>query len=76
MLNPDTLGALYLTVFRLAVITAGTISIFCGYRLFVVGAFGHSSSKSQTEVGARFSGMQLTLKSAAREAVLPFLVLS
>jgi hypothetical protein len=65
MLNPDTLGALYLTIFRLAVISAGTASIFCGYRLFLAGAFGQGSGKSQTEIGARLSGMQLTLKSAA-----------
>lgn len=65
MLNPDTIGALYLTVFRLAVIAAGTVSIFCGYRLFLAGAFGQGSGKARTEVGARLNDMQLTLKSAA-----------
>jgi len=65
MFNPDALGALYLTVLRFGVIGAGTVSIICGYRLFLAGGFGQVLAKSQSEVGARLSGMQLTLKSAA-----------
>ena len=65
MLDSDVLGALYLIIFRLAVVAAGIVSIFCGYRLFLAGVFGQVSAKSQTQVEARFSGVQLTLKSAA-----------
>lgn len=65
MLNPDMLGVLYLTIFRLAVIAAGTVSIFYGYRLFLAGVFGQSSGKSPTEVSARLGSAQMSLKSAA-----------
>jgi hypothetical protein len=65
MLNSDTLGAVYLIVFRVAIIAAGTVSIFCGYRLFLSGVFGGGTGLPPSDVEARFKGMRLTLKSAA-----------
>jgi hypothetical protein len=65
MLTPEIFGALYITLVRLAGISAGIVSIICGYRLFVAGAVAVGAGKAQTEVGARVSGLQMTLKSAA-----------
>lgn len=65
MLISDTLGILYLIVVKLGVIAAGIVSILCGYRLFLVGAFGQAPGQSHTDVGARLGVMQVSLKSAA-----------
>lgn len=65
MLHPETLGAVYLTIFRVSIVVAGIISIVCGYRLFLAGVFRLPSGASPTEIAGRFGGVELTLKSSA-----------
>jgi len=65
MLPPETLGAIYLTIFRVSIVVAGIISIVCGYRLFLTGVFRLPTGASPTEFGGRFGNVELTLKSSA-----------
>lgn len=66
----DTLTALviYLTLFRLASISAGIISIVLGYKLFVLGVFPkiykHSSENGE-EIVAEVAGAKFSLRNAA-----------
>jgi tetratricopeptide (TPR) repeat protein len=53
----------YLTLFRLAVLAAGTTSIVLGYQLFVRGVFPSAGEKSSVEFKAVGTGF--TLKNAA-----------
>lgn len=54
----------YLILFRLAIIIAGVVSIFLGYRLFAIGVWPKGNSGG-TDVGANIAGSRLTLKNAA-----------
>src|SRR5262245_42489143 len=65
MVNADIWGAVYLTIVRAGVLAAGIVSIVCGYRLFLAGVFHVHPLSAPTEVSARFSGAQFTLKAAA-----------
>ncbi|RMD51773.1 MAG: hypothetical protein D6828_06730, partial [Nitrospirae bacterium] len=56
---------LYVTVFRLAIIAAGVISIILGYRLFCRGVWPDRGSAQPTEVEAEIAGSHFTLKNAA-----------
>ncbi|CAB1061717.1 hypothetical protein D1BOALGB6SA_6492 [Olavius sp. associated proteobacterium Delta 1] len=58
---------IYLTVFRLAIVTAGITSIFLGYKLFVRGVFtgtGGNTEEGQN-VSAEIAGAKFTLRNAA-----------
>jgi tetratricopeptide (TPR) repeat protein len=55
---------IYLTVFRLAIIASGLVSIILGYRLFVRGVWPKGANKG-TAVDAKIAGSQLTMKNAA-----------
>lgn len=52
---------LYAALFRVAVIVAGVVSIFLGYRLLVRGVM----PGGRTEAGAEVGGIKLTVKNAA-----------
>lgn len=65
MLDLDLFGILYLSIVRVSVITAGIISIVCGYRLFLAGVFQLHPKTPPTEVSGRFSGAEFKLKTAA-----------
>lgn len=56
---------IYVTLFRLAIITAGIISIVLGYRLFVKGVWPEVSGGQGTDVDARIAGSGLTVRNAA-----------
>jgi tetratricopeptide (TPR) repeat protein len=56
---------LYATVFRLAIIAAGTVSILLGYRLFTVGIRTRDVSSKETTFDAKAAGLAFALKSAA-----------
>lgn len=58
----ETAYLLYLIVFRLGIITAGTISIILGYKLFTRGLLGTSEKNS---LETKVSGARFTLKNAA-----------
>src|SRR3990172_9230984 len=55
---------IYVTLFRLAIIATGVISIILGYRLFCKGVFPGEGDKGAT-VEADIAGSKFTLKSAA-----------
>ncbi len=56
---------LYLILFRLAIITAGVISIVLGYRLFCRGVWPDAGPGKGTSVDAKIAGSRFTLKNAA-----------
>lgn len=56
---------LYVTLFRLAIIAAGVISIFLGYRLFCRGVWPEAKGRDGTAVEAKLGGSSFTLKNAA-----------
>jgi len=56
---------IYVTLFRLAIIGAGIVSIFLGYRLFVKGVWPDIVGGQGTDVDAKISGSSLTVKNAA-----------
>jgi len=56
---------IYLTLFRLSIITAGVVSIVLGYRLFCKGIWPEKDSGKETSVAASVAGTQITLKNAA-----------
>ena len=58
---------LYLTLFRLAIIAAGIVSIVLGYKLFVRGVWPDGGGG--TEVDAKVGSSQFTLKNAAPGSV-------
>ncbi len=56
---------IYLTVFRLAIVTAGIVSIVLGYRLFVRGVFPSRGTYQESSVQVTVVGSGFTLKNAA-----------
>lgn len=56
---------LYATVFRLAIIAAGTVSILLGYRLFTIGSQTKKETSSETTFEAKVAGLEFALKNAA-----------
>ena len=59
-----TIVILYLLFFRLAIITAGVVSIILGYKLFVKGVYGESTNEN-TSFDATVGNMKMSLKNAA-----------
>lgn len=70
METPYSLVILYLIVFRLAIITAGTVCIVLGYKLFVKGVFSDASGGTGVEAG--LGSLKLTMKNAAPGSVFAF----
>jgi len=64
------LAIVYLIVFRLAIIAAGTISIVLGYKLFVKGVF--SGNSGGTGVEAEVGALKMSMKNAAPGSVFAF----
>ena len=56
---------IYLILFRLAIITAGAISIVLGYRLFCKGIGWTERSGKGTDASAKVGHFSFTLKNAA-----------
>ncbi len=56
---------IYLILFRIAIIAAGTVSIVLGYKLFCKGIGLDGSSKKGTDVDAKIAGTSIKLKNAA-----------
>ena len=56
---------LYATLFRLAIIAAGVVSIVLGYRLFTLGIQGNAAASRETTFNAQIAGQGFTLKNAA-----------
>ena len=56
---------LYLTLFRLAIIAAGVVSIVLGYRLFLRGVWPEVPSSQGTSIDADIAGSRFTVKNAA-----------
>jgi hypothetical protein len=56
---------IYLTLYRLAIITAGVVSIVLGYRLFVRGVFPSIGTTEESAVQVTVAGSGFTLKNAA-----------
>lgn len=63
MLSLQTSFLIYATLFRLAIVAAGTVSIFLGYRLFRAGFL--AEAKAGTTVEAHLAGQKFLLKNAA-----------
>ena len=55
---------IYVTLFRLAIIAVGVISIVLGYRLFWRAVGRSDGSDSRMTVGANIAGSSFTLKNA------------
>ena len=55
----------YLTLFRLAIIAAGVVSIVLGYRLFLRGVWPEAPSSQGTSIDADIAGSRFTVKNAA-----------
>ena len=70
METSDSLVILYLMVFRLAIITAGIVSIVLGYKLFVKGVFTDGSEGTGIEAGV--GSLKLTMRNAAPGSVFAF----
>lgn len=60
-----TVFAIYLILFRLAIIAAAVVSIILGYRLFCKGVWPDAGSGKGTSVDAKIAGSGFTLKNAA-----------
>ena len=56
---------LYLTLFRLAIIAAGVVSIVLGYRLFLRGVWPEAPGSQGTSIDADIAGSRFTVKNAA-----------
>jgi tetratricopeptide (TPR) repeat protein len=56
---------IYLTLYRLAIIAAGVVSIVLGYRLFVRGVFPSLGTTQESAVQVTVAGSGFTLKNAA-----------
>jgi tetratricopeptide (TPR) repeat protein len=56
---------LYLALFRLAIISAGVVSIVLGYRLFVRGVWPEVKNSGETSIDAEVAGSRFTVKNAA-----------
>ena len=56
---------IYVTLFRLAIIAAGVISIVLGYRLFCKGIWPKQPGDQDTTFDAKVAGANFTLKNAA-----------
>lgn len=56
---------IYAALFRLAIITAGVISIVLGYRLFCKGIWPNNTGTQDTALDADIAGAKFTLKNAA-----------
>ena len=65
MTDTNQFALLYLTTVRLGVIVAGVISIVCGYRLLLAGVFRIHPPDPPTQITARLTDMEFTLKSVA-----------
>lgn len=61
----QSLFLIYATLFRLAMIAAGALSIALGYRLFRVGVFSDTGKTGNTSIEASVVGQKLSLKNAA-----------
>lgn len=59
-----TVFAIYLILFRLAIIAAAVVSIILGYRLFCKGVWPDAGSGKGTSVDAKIAGSGFTLKNA------------
>jgi tetratricopeptide (TPR) repeat protein len=64
-LEITSLFLVYLILFRLAIITAGIISIVLGYRLFVRGIKPTDNAAPGTDISARIAQSRFTVKNAA-----------
>lgn len=58
-------SVLYLLVFRLAIVSAGVVSIVVGYRLFCRGITGASNGNRASSIDSSVAGMKLSLQNAA-----------
>ncbi len=56
---------LYLILFRIAIIAAGTVSIILGYKLFCKGIGSDGNSKNGTDADVKIAGTSIKLKNAA-----------
>jgi len=56
---------IYATLFRLAIIAAGVVSIALGYRLFTLGIRADGANAKETTLDAKIAGQGFTLKNAA-----------
>jgi len=56
---------IYVTLFRLAIISAGIVSIILGYKLFCRGVWPDINSSKETSLNAEIAGSRFTLKNAA-----------
>lgn len=64
-MNSVSTFIIYLTLFRLAIITAGVVSIVLGYRLFCRGIWPEAGSGKGATVDAKVGVTHFTLKNAA-----------
>ena len=60
-----SLFVIYLILFRMAIIAAGTISIYLGYRLFCRETWPENNLNSGAEVDARMANYRFTIRNAA-----------
>ncbi len=65
MLDTASYFLIYVIIFRLAIITAGIISIVLGYRLFCKGVWPDLDKQQGTAFDAKVAGAHFTLKNAA-----------
>ncbi len=56
---------IYLVLFRIAIIAAGTVSIILGYKLFCKGIGPDDNSKKGTDADVKIAGTSIKLKNAA-----------
>jgi tetratricopeptide (TPR) repeat protein len=56
---------IYATLFRLAIIGAGVVSVVLGYRLFTLGVQTDRATSKETTLEAKVAGQGFTLKNAA-----------
>jgi len=59
------ISVLYLLVFRLAIVAAGTVAIVIGYRLFCSGIAGSSEGNRASSIDSSVAGMKFSLRNAA-----------
>ncbi len=64
-MNIISVFIIYLTVFRMAIITAGVISIILGYRLFCRGILSGNGSGKGTDVSVNSGWFRIFLRNAA-----------
>jgi hypothetical protein len=56
---------LYATIFRLAIIAVGMLSVVLGYRLFIAAAQTGGTSSKETAFGTKMVGLEFILKNSA-----------